>query len=121
MKLRIKGNTVRIRLTQTEVDQLAKNGVVRESTSFPNGQSLLYAIAVGGSFSATFENNEVSVMLPKAEVIPWASSDQVAMMNELDIEGGSKLIILVEKDFKCLTERPEDEADMFPNPDLKHC
>ena len=121
MKLRIKGNTVRIRLTQTEVDHLAEHAVVRESTAFPNGQTLLYAVFSGDQFAGKFDNNEVSVIIPKAIIKEWADSNQVAIDHEFVLENGSKLSILVEKDFKCLTERPEDETDMFPNPDQNHC
>ena len=44
MKLRIRGNSARLRLTKTEVKHLAEKGLVEEKTDFGNGQTLVYAI-----------------------------------------------------------------------------
>jgi len=48
----------------------------------------------------------------------WATTDLVGLEHQIQLKGEEKLAILIEKDFKCLQERPgEDEEDMFPNPD----
>ncbi len=50
-------------------------------------------------------------------MLAWATTNQVSIRGEQQLEDGSTLGILVEKDFQCLTEREdEDESDMFPNP-----
>ena len=121
MKLRIKGNTIRVRLTQSELNNLHEKGAVEESTEFPDGKSLKYRITKGNQFRCDFVENVVSVELESAVIKQWSASDQVSIGGELNLENGSKLSILVEKDFKCLTERPEDERDMFPNPQKNNC
>ena len=120
MKLRIKGNTIRLRLSQTEVEQVARDGNASETTRFPNGELLKYSIEAGEKFGASFENNEVLITLREDEIKPWADSDQVSLGGELTLSKGEILSILVEKDFKCLTVRPEDESDLFPNPQKSH-
>ena len=44
----------------------------------------------------------------------------MGISDDLFLENEDKLSILVEKDFKCLTDRSEDESDMFPNPKESH-
>ena len=43
MKIRIKGNSVRVRLTRSEVDHFAETGYLEESTEFGNSH-FLYAL-----------------------------------------------------------------------------
>ena len=59
----------------------------------------------------------MTVRLPETTVLAWATTDQVSIRGEQQLEDGATLGILVEKDFQCLTEREdEDESDMFPHP-----
>ncbi len=120
MKLRIKGNTIRIRLSEPEVSRLATGEQVVEQTQFP-GATLLYKVHVAGSMRADFVDGAITVQLAKEEVDQWANTDQVSISQEIALQNANKLSILVEKDFKCLTRRPEDEADLFPNPNKHHC
>ncbi len=51
MKLRIQGNSIRFRLTRTEVDQFARQGRMEEGVEFENGDGFVgpceMVIAVG--------------------------------------------------------------------------
>jgi hypothetical protein len=68
--------------------------------------------------AAFFSDNEITIRLPETMVLAWATTDQVSMQGEQVLDDGSKLQILVEKDFACLAPRDdEDESDMFPHPD----
>jgi len=120
MKLRIKGNTIRFRLTQTEIETVAA-GAVEDSTQFPGGNSLIYKIQTGDSFATEFSRGIVLITVPTQVVNAWATSDKVSIENSIALDNGSQLEISLEKDFKCLTVRPkEDETDMYPNPLEKH-
>ncbi len=47
----------------------------------------------------------------------WANSSEISLRASSPLPDGNELTILVEKDFKCLTDRPhEDESDLFPHP-----
>ena len=120
MKLRIKGNTIRFRLTQTEVDHLA-SGSVDAKTQFPGGKALVYKIQSGAEFEVVLSEAEVSITVPNDAVEAWATTDKIEISNSIELENKEQLEISIEKDFKCLTERPkEDESDMYPNPLEKH-
>src|SRR4051794_949835 len=111
MKLRIRGNAIRLRLTQTEVTDLASKGRVEESTLFPGGERFTYALACApsGEPSARFEAGAIEVTVPRARAEAWAASDEVAIE-----AAAGELRILIEKDFKCLTQRAhEDDGDAF--------
>ncbi|MBO3697586.1 hypothetical protein [Roseivirga sp. E12] len=120
MKLRIQGNSIRLRLTQTEVSNFGKEGVCSARLEFPNGKSLTYRLVTQAELGSYFNDEVITINLPQASVESWIESDQVGIKGELPLENGDKLSILVEKDFKCLTARSEDESDMFPNPKESH-
>lgn len=121
MKLRIRDNTVRLRLTQSEVETLRVSGVVAARTGFPGGRELQYRIESSPASvkpAAFFSDNAVTVRLPESTVLAWATTERVSLQGEQLLDDGSTLDILVEKDFACLTEREgEDESDMYPHPE----
>ena len=122
MKLRIRGNSIRIRLQITEIEQLSKNGRVTETIDFAPDQTLTYSIISNndaGTISASFTSNEVSVNIPGPIAKDWCDSEEVSLETSQVIDEGTRLKILLEKDFKCLTRR-DDETDMFPNPKKAH-
>jgi len=118
MKLRIRGDSIRLRLTQSEVKKLAEEGRVEELTRFGPDERFTYAISFGGTvLSAKLVSRGLEITVPDEVARTWASSDAVSIEGARDLGDGSTLRILVEKDFACLTERPhEDDADAFPNP-----
>jgi hypothetical protein len=115
MKLRIKGNTIRFRLTQGEVARLRAGEALRETTEFAAAQILAYRLepAAGiGAMQAGFENGVVTVRLPESEVVAWADGDAVGMYGRPGV-----LDVAIEKDFQCLARAGStEEADAFPNP-----
>jgi hypothetical protein len=118
MKLRIRGDSIRLRLTQAEVGALAEGRRVEEVTGFAPGQELAYAIVVGGAtVGATLSGSRIEIAVPTNVAKDWTSSDSVGIEATQEIGGGRALRILIEKDFACLTKRPhEDDSDAFPNP-----
>ena len=116
MKLRLKGNSIRLRLTQREVEGLVRLGVVWEVVEFgPSHARFTYGIEADRkveSVRAEYANDRMIVLIPEPQARQWAESGQVGI--EADLDG---LRITVEKDFACLKPRTdEDESDMFPNP-----
>lgn len=115
MKIRIKGDTIRLRLSQTEVSDIGVYNDVVETTHFGESE-LMYRLtsqAQANSITASFENNEITVVLPQQVAQNWANSDTVGVESAKD----AIPYILIEKDFQCLTVRQgEDESDLFQNP-----
>lgn len=121
MKIRIQNNSIRFRLSQTEVKNYGRDGACMGKTEFANANTLAYRLAQATELGAVFTNNVITIILPEEEVKSWIASDQVSIQGELSLENEDILSILVEKDFKCLTERSEDESDLFPNPNEEQC
>jgi hypothetical protein len=118
MKIRIKGNSIRIRLTQTEVKNFADIGYIEEATEFIDNK-LFYALATSpnvSELSAQMVGNKITLLVPENIAQNWITTDLVGFENKFDIGGGKKLFLLVEKDFVCLDNTFEDQSDMFPNP-----
>lgn len=119
MKIRIKDNSLRLRLTQSEVDTFQQDGSVSGAINFPNGRSMIYSLNKnnGNNFAAEFNGAQMLVSVPESAFSTWLKPTEVGMEDRLDLEGGETLRLLIEKDFACLTERvDEDESDNFPNP-----
>lgn len=119
MKLRIQDNSVRLRLTRTEVDRLDAQGEVSAFAAFPGEQALRYAVKIGrsGRVSARFDDHVLEVTIPADEARDWARTERVSIHGSEPLPGGDSLAILVEKDFACLKPREgEDDSDMFPHP-----
>ena len=119
MKLRIRGNSIRIRLTRSEVERFAAGDPIEEAVDFGFGRTFGYALEVGenGLPTASFDGGRIVVTVPAAEVASWTSTDRVG----IEADAG-QLKLLIEKDFACLSPRPgEDESDMFENPTPENC
>jgi hypothetical protein len=123
VKLRIQGNSIRLRLRQPEVQRLVVEGRLDQSTHFGGDVSFAYALETNANashVSARFAKNRLTVVIPKNVATDWATSAQVSIKSSQRIdEAGATLSILVEKDFKCLHDgsgEPQDDA--YPNPEL---
>ncbi|MFN3560738.1 MAG: DUF7009 family protein [Chloroherpetonaceae bacterium] len=122
MKLRIKGNTLRLRLSKSEVAKIGSEGYVEDAIHFAGNTRMTYAMKVSDvpSLSATMENCTITVYLPKALANTWVETEQVGFEAHQPLDNGESLYILVEKDFQCLAPRPnEDESDNYAHPPVE--
>ncbi len=115
MKLRIRDNSIRLRLTQSEVQLFHESGKVAATIHFGDNQ-LVYALEKADcqALSASYNQNKICILVPTAMANTWATTEQVGMETDGDLK------ILVEKDFQCLVDRGEDDTDTFPNPNAKN-
>jgi len=121
MKLRIKGNSIRLRLLKSEVEKFAANGRISDETSF-GANALSYALAMSNdveSIVGKFEGNEITILIPELAAKEWASNDNVGFEVEQSVGSDESLTIIVEKDFVCI-DRPNDpdREDAYTNPNL---
>ena len=114
MKIRINENSVRWRLSQTEIKTLVHEGVIKSSCCF-HSQNLDYSVQSyeGTEMTADFLQNVIQLNLPKTFTKNWDTDSRIGF--ETTLENG--LYLLIEKDFQCLKPRThEDESDLFTNP-----
>ena len=129
MKLRIRGNSLRLRLLRGEVELFGTTGRVMETIQFgaaPAAQLsyVLEADSEAQEISANFIDNKVTVSIPDSMARNWVDSDEVSLKSEQSIENGKQngtsenvLKLLIEKDFVCLDRKNDaDNADAFPHP-----
>jgi hypothetical protein len=102
-----------------KVERFSEEGRISDAVRF-GATTLKYSLAMlseAPSIHATFENEEIAVVVPETAARKWMTSDTVGLETEQAIGEGESLAILIEKDFACV-ERPDDpdRADAFPNP-----
>ena len=112
MKIRLFGDSIRLRLTQVEVEALAAGGAIESVIPFP-GEALACSVqSTNGGFEARHAAGRISVSVPYTEIVKWASSDEEGVYGTADTLG-----IAVEKDYRCI-HKPDspDNAGTYPNP-----
>ena len=121
MKLRIKGNSIRLRLSQGDLLALKEKSVCKMETKFPAQQSFSYSLVIQdvASLAARKESNGIAVLFPRSEFDHWYETEMVGLENQIDLPSGERLQVLVEKDWQCMVPRHEDESDLFPNPNAE--
>ena len=120
MKLRIRENSLRLRLSQGEVRRLRESGKVSEALRFGHGELRYELLAEPDATHPNAEYLEglLRVTLPLAAAEEWADSDRVGIHALQTVAEGLTMDLLIEKDFQCLHSRQgEDDSDSFPNPE----
>ena len=107
MKVRFHNNSIRLRLSQSEVAELSSGGEVEERFEFANNSMLAFSLESGASEAALFENSAVRVIAPR----DWIASDREG----IEFQCGPMKVV-IEKDYQCLHGEGPEDADAFPNP-----
>jgi uncharacterized protein DUF7009 len=118
MKLRMQGNSLRLRLNQQDVAQFSKTGYVEEGIDFGGGAALSYVLESSSKIEtphAIFRGGQLRIQMPASAGHDWVTTDRVGVSGEQTLAGGKQLSILIEKDFQCI-HRDEAEPDGYPNP-----
>ena len=119
MKLRIKGASIRLRLTRGEVSDFAGSGLVKSATPFGPRQPFTYTLMASDqadTLTASFDGEGLSVVVPAAAARRWAMTDEVGIEGEQPA-GSEVLHILIEKDFQCLhRDDARRDPDAYPHP-----
>jgi hypothetical protein len=119
VKLRLRGDSLRLRLTRGEVQQLAQSGSVEERVRITPTQVLVYRLKrtkSAATLGASFVNGEVEIQVPVSIAREWCATELVTLAH-VQSHGEVQLRIVVEKDYACLAPREdEDESDNFRHP-----
>ena len=118
MKLRIRGNSLRIRLSKKEVAKIAEDGYLEEQTSFGENKFIyaLEKVDKGNELTASLDLNKITVFVPSVLVNSWPENDITGFNANMPLSGKDSLFLLLEKDFICLDETTEDQSDNYENP-----
>lgn len=119
MKIRIKGNSIRFRLTRTDMTNFEKEGFLEERTEFPNGTIFYYVLqhtTETEAMNADYSDNTITIQVPDHIAAQWTGTEIVGFSHEITLPTGRILGLLIEKDFACLDHSKEDQSDMYVNP-----
>lgn len=122
MKIRIKDNSVRLRLDKKDLDTLSNKRAIFSTTQFPGlGGQQVFSYGIKSvqqdEIAAQYANGNITIFIPQSKTDHWINSDQVGIEDTIPLGQETNLKILIEKDFKCLVDRPhENEDHMFDNP-----
>ena len=120
MKIRIRGNSVRFRLTKSEVKALCEKGFIEEKTDFDES-SFSYSVRASeehNELHASFLNGSVILFVPNTLLSDWGTNEKVGFYHTQNNSNGSVLSLTLEKDFVCMDETVEDQSDNYPNPKM---
>jgi hypothetical protein len=112
MKLRIEGNSIRLRVKKSDLEKLKKEGIVRESVAFLKGFHFYYELKTDNkikTIEASFSSGTIAVSIPLSISDDWIDTEQVGIENTSE----NGFFVLIEKDFPCKTRADEDKNDLF--------
>lgn len=121
MKLRLKGNSLRLRVTRSELATLQAGKRIQENSLFPADPParLGYVLGVGSHnqpVHVVFASQQIVVSLSQDQLANWSGEHQVGIYASLPVAEGTVLEVAIEKDFACLDLSDENDTDTFANP-----
>lgn len=119
MKIRILGNTIRLRIKMFESDVIREKGLIEEVCEFGPAESdkLRFQIVTGeDSFAIEQEQMRISIIVPRNVIETWTTTDQVGFEQEITTPKGKNISVLIEKDWACLDSDRDQEEGSYPNP-----
>ncbi len=123
MKLRIRANTIRLRLGREDLRRLVEQGSVTDVLRFGPGEEMTLSYGVEAAsgisgFDCRYRPGEIRVLMADELCRRLNDSDDVGFEGEIGIGEGMTLGLNVEKDFACLKPRdPSEDEGTFPHPD----
>jgi hypothetical protein len=115
MKIRIQGNSLRLRLSQREVALLRDRGRIESCIEFAPDCRLVYLLETSfraRAVTASLDGCAIRVTAPTHVIAEWAESQQVS----IETTSASGLQLLIEKDFQCLHKADPQDIDAYPHP-----
>jgi hypothetical protein len=124
MKLRLKGNSIRVRLDRRDIERLIGEGRVDDAVRFGPARAFSYAVEIGPAPRerpiASYADGRLAIRIDPADAKEWLSGDRIGFDHQQPIEDGV-VRVLLEKDLACIDRPPGEEAEdayAFPNPAL---
>ena len=111
MKLRIRRNSIRLRLTISEVEWVAAGEAV-SATLETAPMKFTYELKAGqvDNVTVSFNEDRLAVSIPFEDAKDLARTERVGIRSS----GGPATLVVIEKDFGCAKPRPgEDQGDLY--------
>jgi hypothetical protein len=113
VKLRIHGNSLRLRLNGSEIEQLRNTGLCSHTLQFGSGSRLTYTLETSSQLTemdAQYRQDCIRILLPLHLAREWTESDRISLsLNRTD----GRPSLLIEKELPCAhreADAGKDEA-----------
>jgi hypothetical protein len=119
MKVRILGNTIRLRIKMHEAGAIRETGSIEEVLEFGPAETeqLRFRLITGEeAYAIDQQGMRISVTVPRTVIDEWTSTDLVGFEETITTSKGREITVLIEKDFACLDGEREEEEGSYPNP-----
>ena len=121
MKLRIKGDSLRLRVNRSELARLLKGERVEDTVHFSAAPDAHLTYALQSAEQSTPVRIEwvpqtVIVLISKGQLRLWSNDAEVGIYSSIELGRGSSLEVVIEKDFACLDRSDDENTDTFANP-----
>jgi uncharacterized protein DUF7009 len=121
LKLRINGNSLRLRVSRSELVRFQAGGRIEETIHFTAAPEATLTYALESALESSpvtvrYGSREVTVVLSKDRARIWGDPTEVGVYTTLDMGPAGSLEVVVEKDFACLDRSDEENSDTFANP-----
>ena len=124
MKIRMKGNSLRLRVGRSELARFLEGGIIEETIRLgvsPEA-SFTYSLELASPGSTAtrvrYAPCDLAIVVTPAQAALWRRGDQVGIYTHVDVGTAKALEVVVEKDFACLDGSDSDNVDTFANPGL---
>ncbi len=121
MKLRIKGNSVRWRVSRSELAKLERGDVIEDTVHFsPRPEArLTYRLQPARQpepVRVEWASQTLTVVLSEQQIRSWSKETEIGIYDSIDLGMHGSLQVAIEKDFACIDRTDEENADTFANP-----
>ncbi len=106
MKLRVKDNSLRIRLSADEVERLLNDKKVEAHTRFAAEPSQCLSYCVESwpdvpAMTAVYKPGHIRILIPEDQLHDWGATGVNSLRASQSVGNGQSLELLVEKDMPC--------------------
>lgn len=113
MKVRFTDDSIRMRVRKSDLKQLKAEGQTRTQIQLQPALAFVLTIGDTPTPTAQMEGSTLTVTLPRTAAQQWINSEQVGIEHQQKQADGSRIHLLIEKDFPCAHRPQEDKADTF--------
>ncbi len=123
MKLRITSNSLRFRITRSDLANLISFRRIEETLYLAADEQGRFTYALEHEPRLTraelrYQPRHIVIVLPTSDTRAWAENDQVGIYARVDLPARRGVDLIVEKDFACLDLSDSENLDKFPNPNM---
>lgn len=124
MKIRIAGNSIRLRLKKPEVMTFGREGSITERIEFGSASEdqigFILTKSDSETIEAVFSKNIITIGIPSVLADRWVNTGLVGIEDKVMLKDERMVSVLIEKDFACLDGTQEENEGTFDNP-LLNC